>query len=103
MDPGCDRLRSTATVHNLRQRSSRKFKRRVSNTRYKPSQSEPLAHGRRGVGERRKLRLTPIQEHPFCIATNTRRAGFRGTLPSKPERTLLGEPRPTLCTESPKE
>src|SRR5882757_780925 len=103
MDPGCDRLRSTATVHNLQQRSSRKFKRRVSNTRCKPSQSEPLAHGMMGLGRGEELRLTPTQEHPFCIATNTRRAGSRGMPSSKPERTALGAPRPNPCTESPKE
>src|SRR5260370_21029083 len=102
MNPGYGRLPSTATVHNLQQRSSRKFKRRVSNTRCKPSQSEPLAHGMMGL-ERGELRLTPTQEHPFCIATNTRRAGSPGMPSSKPEHTALDAPRPNPFTETPKE
>src|SRR5467141_1522547 len=65
MDPGCDRLRSTATVHNLQQRSSRKFKRLVSNTRCKPSQSEPLAHGMRGLGQEESYGSRPLKSTLF--------------------------------------
>src|SRR6266436_896389 len=68
MDPGCDRLRSTATVHNLQQRSSRKFKRRVSNTRCKPSQSQQLANGLTGNGEVRKITAQAHSSAPFLYS-----------------------------------
>src|SRR5260370_15099256 len=52
--------------------SSQKLDRRVSNTRWKASQSEQPANGMARIGDEGDLRLTPTQVPPFSTAISTR-------------------------------